>query len=145
MSGELHGQVAGEPIGRLNDDRLCPVRCQPAQHLAKTRALIDGIGTTHCSIVVFVHDGVLGMFERLKGGASNALTLEALRRGKHFKVSRSKARRTSLNFLRGRGAKGNVLVTVYERERRSVVTALQIERLERVVVGAIDINHLAWI
>ena len=59
-----------------------------------------------------------------EGGASNALTLEALRRGKDFKVSRSKARRTSLNVLRGRGSKGNVLVTVYERERRSVVTAL---------------------
>ena len=80
-----------------------------------------------------------------KGGASNALTFEALRRGKDFKVSRSKARRTSLNVLRGRGVKGNVLVTLYERERRSVVTALQIERLERVVVGAIDIDHLAWL
>ena len=36
-------------------------------------------------------------------------------------------------------------VTLYERERRSVVTALQIERLEQVVVGAIDIDHLARI
>ena len=52
MSGELYGEVTGEPIWRLNND--C-VRYQPAQHLGKTWALIDGNGTAYGSIVVLVH------------------------------------------------------------------------------------------
>jgi hypothetical protein len=70
MSGELHGEVTGETIGRLNDDRLCLVRCQATQHLGKTRALIDGIGTTHGSIVVLIYDGEPGMFGECVDGGS---------------------------------------------------------------------------
>jgi hypothetical protein len=57
-------------------------------------------------------------------------------------VSRSKARRTGLDVFQGRGAKGNVLVSVYERKRRCVVTALEIERL---VVGGVDVSHLTGV
>src|SRR5262245_23941690 len=70
------------------------------------------------------------------------------RERRDFKVSRSKARRTGFDRLSGwldRAAGGNQAIGVNDREPFSIFTALQIERLERVVVGAIDMNHLARI
>src|SRR5262249_42764413 len=47
--------------------------------------------------------------------------------------------------LLDRDAGGNQAIGVDDRKSFSIFTALQIERLERVVVGAIDMNHLARI
>jgi hypothetical protein len=62
--------------------------------------------------------------------------------------SRSKARCTGFDGLSGwldRDAGGNQAISVDDRKHFSIFTALQIERLDRVVVGAIDMNHLARI
>src|SRR5437867_3539794 len=62
--------------------------------------------------------------------------------------SRSKARRTGFDRLFGRldrDAGGNRAIGVDDRKLFSIFTALQTERLERVVVGAIDMNRLARI
>ena len=44
-----------------------------------------------------------------------------------------------------RGARGNQAIGVDDRKLFSIFTALQIERLDRIVVGAIDMDHLARI
>ena len=56
MTGELHGEIAGEPIRALHDDRLGTVRRQPLEHLHKARALIDGVSTAYSCIVVLADD-----------------------------------------------------------------------------------------
>jgi hypothetical protein len=56
MASELHGQVTGEPIGRLHNNGLCAVGCQPLQHLGKAGALIDRVGTADGCIVIFAHN-----------------------------------------------------------------------------------------
>ena len=61
--------------------------------------------------------------------------------------SRSKARCTGFDGLAGwlADAGGNKAIGVDDRKLFHIFTALQIERLDRLVVGAIDMNHLAWI
>ena len=44
-----------------------------------------------------------------------------------------------------RDAGGNQAIGVDDRKLFSIFTALQIERLDQLVVGAIDMNHLARI
>ena len=53
MASELHGEVTSEPIGRLHNDGLYAVGCQPLQHLGKAWALVDTVGTAHG----LVHEG----------------------------------------------------------------------------------------
>src|SRR6476646_6679191 len=62
--------------------------------------------------------------------------------------SRSKARCAGFDGLFGwldRDAGGNQAIGVDDRKLFSIFTALQIERLDRLVVGAIDMNRLARI
>jgi len=70
MSGELHGEVTCESIGRLHNDGLCPVRCQMSQHLSEAGTLIDWIGTAHCCIVVLAHQGEARMLGKGLDGCS---------------------------------------------------------------------------
>src|SRR5262245_35140782 len=56
MAGELNGKVTREPIRQFPDDCCRTIRCQPLQHLGKTRALIDGIGTAHRCIIELSDD-----------------------------------------------------------------------------------------
>ena len=65
-----------------------------------------------------------------------------------YPSSRSKARCTGFDGLSGwldRDAGGNQAIGVDDRKLFSIFTALQIERLDRLVVGAIDMNCLARI
>jgi hypothetical protein len=57
----------------------------------------------------------------------------------------SKARCTGFDGLAGwlAGAGGNQTIGVDVRKFFRIFTALQIERLDRLVVGAIDMNYLA--
>ena len=60
----------------------------------------------------------------------------------------SKARCTGFDGLAGwldRDAGGNQAIGVDDRKLFSIFTALQTERLDRLVVGAIDMNRLARI
>src|SRR6478736_8087599 len=62
--------------------------------------------------------------------------------------SRSKARCAGFDGLSGwldRDAGGNRAIEVNDRKLFSIFTALQIERLERPVVGAIDVDNLTWL
>ena len=83
--------------------------------------------------------------------ASKALGERARNETSSFRVtrpSRSKARCIGFDGLSGwldRDAGGNRAIGVNDRKPFGIFTALQIERLERLVVGAIDMNHLAWI
>src|SRR6476660_4631015 len=87
MASELHGEVTGEPIGRLHNDGFCAVGCQPLQHLGKAGALIDGISTAHGCIVVFAHDGKPRTFGESLDGCS--LTLIAVLIGTDIGRARS--------------------------------------------------------
>src|SRR6476659_8296132 len=61
-------------------------------------------------------------------------------------VRPSKGRCIGFDGLAGwldRDAGGNRAIGVNDRKLFSIFTALQIERLDRLVVGAIDTNHLA--
>src|SRR5262245_45830561 len=63
-------------------------------------------------------------------------------------ASRSKARCTGFDRVSGwldRDAGGNQAIGVDNRKPFGIFTALQIERLDRLVVGAIDMNYLARI
>ena len=65
-----------------------------------------------------------------------------------YPSSRSKARCAGFDGLSrwlDRDAGGNRAIGVDDRKLFSIFTALEIERLDRLVVGAIDMNHLARI
>ena len=73
--------------------------------------------------------------------------VQPVRTAAFSQAPRSKARCTGFDGLAGwlDRAGGNQAIGVDDRKLFSIFTALQIERLDRLVVGAIDMNHLARI